>query len=135
MTEEVSRVLIVDDEPKWGQKIKRALEQYKEEVEYQVEKVPDIQSALASSQGKCFNLILVNAALAFEQDTPGFKELVRLCPDKVLVISDTDSLSAHIKALKSGADYAQKPFETKRAVELVVSRLQRKPNAGPAFAG
>jgi DNA-binding response OmpR family regulator len=116
------RILIVDSEPRWSQAAKRAL---REQGKYNVESIADIKAALDSSRANDFDLILINAALALGADKSRFEEIVRLYPDKVLVISDVRSISTAIKVFKMGADYAEKPFEPRRVVELVASRLQQ----------
>jgi len=118
----VPRILIVDSEPRWSQAAKRAL---REQGKYNVESVADIKAALDFSRANDFDLILINAALALGRDKSKFEEIVCLYPDKVLVISDVRSISTAIKVFKMGADYAEKPFEPRRLVELVANRLQQ----------
>lgn len=118
----VPRILIVDNEPRWSKTAKRAL---REQGKYDVESVTDIKAALDSSRANGFDLILINAALALGEDTSDFEEIIRLYPDKVLVISDVRSISTAIEVFKMGADYAEKPFEPRRVLELVAVRLQR----------
>lgn len=115
-------ILLVDSEPKWSQAAKYTLEQH---GKYKVESVTNLQSALNSSYCDGFDLILINAALAFGEDVSKFEEIVRLYRDKVLVIADVGSISAAIKVFKMGADYVEKPFEPKRVIELVRSHLQQ----------
>jgi DNA-binding response OmpR family regulator len=112
----------VDNEPRWSKTAKRAL---REQGKYDVESVTDIKAALDSSRANGFDLILINAALALGEDTSDFEEIIRLYPDKVLVISDVRSISTAIEVFKMGADYAEKPFEPRRVLELVAVRLQR----------
>lgn len=116
-------ILLVDSEPKWSKAVKATLEKH---GKYHVESVADIDAALDSSCGDGFDLILINAALAFDKDTSKFEEIVRMYGEKVLVISDERPISTAIRVLKlkMGADYAEKPFEPRRVVELVSSRLQ-----------
>ena len=116
----VPRILVVDSEPKWSQAVKDTLEKG---GKYYVESVGDIETALTSSYADGFDLIFINAALAFGEDISKFKEIVHLYADKVLVISDVHSISTAIKVFKMGADYAEKPFEPRRVMELVASRL------------
>ncbi|MBM3175552.1 MAG: response regulator transcription factor [Chloroflexi bacterium] len=122
ITKRVPRILLVDSEAKWSQAVKAALE---ERGKYQVESVTDIETAVHSSYGDSFDLILINAVLAFGEDIPKFKEIVRRYTDRVLVISDVRSLSTAIRVFKMGADYAEKPFEPRRVIELVASSLQQ----------
>jgi len=123
MTEKrVPRILLVDSEPKWSQAAKHTLEKH---GKYEVESVNDLQAALDSSYCDGFDLILINAALAFGEDQFQFEEIVHLNRDKVLVIADVSSISTAIQVFKMGADYAEKPFEPRRVVELVRSHLQQ----------
>jgi DNA-binding response OmpR family regulator len=118
----IPRILLVDSEPKWSQVVEAVLE---ERGKYDVESVTDIEAALNSSYGDGFDLILVNATLAFGENLSKFEEIVRLYADKVLVISDVRSISTAIRVFRIGADYAEKPFEPRRVIELVASRLQQ----------
>ncbi len=118
----VPRILLVDSELKWSQAVKATLE---EQGKYYVKSVTDIKSALDFSYGGDFDLIIINAVLAFGEDMSKFKEIVRLYADKVLVISDVRSISTAIEVFKMGADYAEKPFEPRRFIDLVASRLQQ----------
>ena len=118
----VPRILLVDSEPRWSREMEAALEEH---GKYDVESVADIDTAFDRTYGDGFDLILINAALAFGgANISRFKEIVRMYPDKVLVISDVSSITTAIKVFKMGADYADKPFEPRRVVELVTSRLQ-----------
>ena len=101
-------ILLVDSEPKWSKAVKAALE---EQGKYHVESVASIEAALDSAHGDGFDLILINAALAFGEDTSKFEKIVCLYGEKVLVISDERPISTAIKVFKMGADYAEKPFE------------------------
>lgn len=123
----IPRILLVDSEPKWSMAAKAALE---EQGGYSVQNVTNIEAALDFSYGNGFDLILINAALAFDDAINKFREILRLYPDKVLVVSDVRSITTAIKVFKLGAEYAQKPFEPKRMIELVTSYL--KPSASSA---
>lgn len=123
MTEQhIPRILLVDSEMKWSQEVELTL---KKHGKYDVERVTDVQAALDFSCADGFDLILINAALALGEDMMKFKEIVQLYKDKVLVISDMRSIATAIKVFKMGADYAEKPFEAGRIIELVASRLQQ----------
>ena len=116
----IPRILVVDSEPKWSQAVKAALEKG---GKYYVESVGDIETALMFSYADGFDLIFINATLAFGEDISKFRKIVHLYADRVLVISDVRSISTAIKVFKIGADYAEKPFEPRRVIELVESRL------------
>ncbi len=117
----VPRILLVDSEPNWSQEMEAALEEH---GRYEVERVADMDTAFDFSYGDGFDLILINAALAFGDSVSKFEKLVHQYSDRVLVISDVRSITTAIKVFKMGADYADKPFEPRRVVELVTSRLQ-----------
>ena len=121
ISKRIPRILLVDSEPKWSRAVQAALE---DQGKYHVVSVRDIESALDSSYGDSFDLILINAILAFGENLSKFEDIVRLYADKVLVISDVRSISTAVKVFKIGADYAEKPFEPRRVIELVASRLQ-----------
>jgi DNA-binding response OmpR family regulator len=118
----VPRILLVESEPKWSQAVESTLEKH---GKYDVERVTSIEAALDTSYANGFDLILINAALALGKDVSKFEEIVHLYPDKVLVISDVSSISTAIKVFKIGADYADKPFDPSRVMDLVASRLQK----------
>lgn len=122
ISKHVPRILLVDSELKWSQAAKAVLE---ERGKCDVESVADIETALDSSYGNGFDLILINAVLAFGEDIARFEGILRLYADRVLVISDARSISTSIRVFKMGADYAEKPFEPRQVIELVTSRLQR----------
>lgn len=123
----IPRILLVDSEPKWSRDVKNALEA---QGKYRVVSVRDIKAAMDSFYCDGFDLILINAVLAFGDDISKFKEIVRLYGDKVLVISNVRSISTAIEVFKIGADYAEKPFEPRRVIELVTKRLQLAPAYG-----
>jgi len=109
-SERVHRILLVDGEPEWSQAAKRAL---REQGKYRVESATDIEIALNSAYTHDFELILISAILALGEDTSEFEEMVRVYPDKVLVISDVHSIATAIGVLKVGAAYAEKAARTK----------------------
>lgn len=121
MQKRIPRILLVDSESQWSQTAESTLEKH---GKYDVEIVVNLDDALQSFYADGFDLILINAALALGDDISKFEEIVRVYGDKVLVISDVRSISTAIKVFKMGADYAEKPFEAKRVIELVASRLQ-----------
>jgi DNA-binding response OmpR family regulator len=115
-------ILLVDSEPKWSKAARNALE---EQGKYSVQSATTIDAALDFTYCDGFDLILINAALAFHDDNISrFKEIVHLYPGKVLVVSDVDSITTAIRVFKLGADYAEKPFEPRRVLELVSAHLQ-----------
>jgi len=122
----IPRILLVDSEPKWRKAAKAVLEK---QGKYNVESVANIEAALNFPFGNGFDLILINAALVFGENISRFEQMLSLYPDKVLVISDVRSISTAIEVFKMGADYAEKPFEPRRVIELVASRLQAAANA------
>jgi DNA-binding response OmpR family regulator len=118
----IPRILLVDSERKWSGAVKAVLESH---GRYSVDSVMDIQAALDHSYADGFDLILINAALAFGEDRSKFDEIARIYADKVLVISEVRSISTAIEVFKMGADYAEKPFEPRRVMELVASHLRQ----------
>jgi DNA-binding response OmpR family regulator len=121
-------ILLVDSEPKWSKAARNALE---EQGKYSVQSATTIDAALNFTYCDGFDLILINATLAFsEENISRFKEILRLYPGKVLVVSDVDSITTAIRVFKLGADYAEKPFEPRRVLELVSTHLQLASTTG-----
>lgn len=115
-----ARILIVDDEPKWGETSKLALE----ERGYIVEWVQSMEEAYHHASRKRFALVVINSALAFAEGTSPLKRIIRRYPRSVIILSDIHSISVAVKAFKVGADYQDKPFEVSNLVHLV-DRLVR----------
>lgn len=122
MTEKrIPRILLVDSELKWSRKVQSTLEKH---GKYEVESVNSIKAAFETSYADDFDLVLINATLALGEDVSKFEEIIRMYGDKVIVISDVRSIATAIRVFKMGADYVEKPFEPRRVLELVTSRLQ-----------
>ncbi len=122
ISKHIPRILIVDSEPQWSQAVREVLVN---QGKYVVESARDVQTALDYSYGDGFDMIMINAALAFGDEVDKFESIVKHYADKVLVISDVRSLSTAIKVFKLGAEYADKPFEPRRVLELVTNHLQQ----------
>jgi DNA-binding NtrC family response regulator len=116
----IPHILIVDSEDTWVREVRAALEQH---GRYIVTTATDMKTAWQRSSSDGFDLILVNASLALGEHAARFREIVRLYPEKVLVIADFRSISAAIRVFKMGADYMGRPLEAHRVVELVSRRL------------
>ena len=114
-------ILLVDSEPKWSKAARNALE---EQGKYRVQNATTIDAALDFTYCDGFDLILINATLAFDSENLArFKEILHLYTGKVLVVSDVDSITTAIRVFNLGADYAENPFEPRRVLELVSARL------------
>jgi len=110
-----ARILIVDDEPKWGRNSKLALE----ERGYIVEWVQSMKEAYDHASRERFALVVINSALAFAEGTSPLKRIVRRHPRSVIILSDVHSVAVAVEAFKVGADYEDKPFEISNLVNLV----------------
>jgi DNA-binding NtrC family response regulator len=121
-------ILLVDSEPKWSKAARSALE---EQGKYNVQSATTIDAALNFSYCDGFDLILINAALAFDNDNLSrFKEIVHLYPGKVLVVSDVDSITTAIQC-SNWADYAEKPLsldEYLASIHSLAGWLRRRQN-------
>ncbi len=113
------RILIVDDEPRWGRSSKLALER----EGYEVELVQNMEEARRLIEHNDFTLIVINSALALDKEAV-LRKAVRRYPEKVVVMSDTESIPTAIRVLKLGADYETKPFEEANLIELIGGRAQ-----------
>ncbi|HSS43801.1 MAG TPA: response regulator transcription factor [Thermoanaerobaculia bacterium] len=103
------RVLVVEDEEKIAQFLKKGLT----EKGYAVEAVGDSDSALERLEGTPFDLLVLDLLL------PGSRDGLELCREirargirsKILMLTARDSVENKIEGLDSGADdYLVKPF-------------------------
>lgn len=119
-----SRILLIEGDAKWRRAVETVLER---QGTYDVKSMPDVDTALQAFYANGFSLIIINASLALtEKNLPKFREIVSLYPERILVISDVRSLSTAIEVFKLKVDYADKPFEPQRMIDLVSSHIQPK---------
>src|SRR5437660_6345827 len=120
------RILVVEDEVKIAQAIKRGLEL----KGYAVDMVHDADSGLASAVDADYDLVILDRML------PGSLDGVELCQKvrqqgsgvPILMLTARGTLGDKIEGLNSGADdYVVKPFSFDELIARVKALLRRPP--------
>ena len=130
------RVLVVEDEQKIAQFLKKGLT----EKGYAVEAVADADAALARLEASPFDLIILDLLL------PGSRDGLELCrevrargvPAKILMLTARDTVENKIEGLDAGADdYLVKPFSFRELMARLRALLRRTetPEPGPLTWG
>jgi DNA-binding response OmpR family regulator len=119
------RVLVVEDEEKIAQFLKKGLA----EKGYSVEAVGDADAALLRLEGTPYDLLILDLLL------PGSRDGLELCreirargiPSKILMLTARDTVENKIEGLDAGADdYLVKPFSFRELLARL-SALSRRP--------
>ncbi len=130
------RVLVVEDEQKIAQFLKKGLT----EKGYTVEAVGDADAALARLEGSSFDLIILDLLL------PGSRDGLELCREvrsrgvnaKILMLTARETVENKIEGLDAGADdYLVKPFSFRELLARLRALLRRTetPEPGPLTWG
>ena len=130
------RVLVVEDEQKIAQFLKKGLT----EKGYTVEVVGDADAALARLEGSSFDVILLDLLL------PGSRDGLELCREarargvtaKILMLTARETIENKIEGLDAGADdYLVKPFSFRELLARLRALLRRTetPEPGPLAWG
>ncbi|HEV2063373.1 MAG TPA: response regulator transcription factor, partial [Thermoanaerobaculia bacterium] len=130
------RVLVVEDEQKIAQFLKKGLT----EKGYAVETVGDADAALARLEGSPFDLIILDLLL------PGSRDGLELCREvrsrginaKILMLTARETVENKIEGLDAGADdYLVKPFSFRELLARLRALLRRTetPEPGPLTWG
>lgn len=130
------RVLVVEDEQKIAQFLKKGLT----EKGYAVETVGDADAALARLEGSPFDLIILDLLL------PGSRDGLELCREvrsrgvnaKILMLTARETVENKIEGLDAGADdYLVKPFSFRELLARLRALLRRTetPEPGPLIWG
>ena len=130
------RVLVVEDEEKISQFLKKGLT----EKGYAVEAVGDADAALARLEGAPYDLLILDLLL------PGSRDGLELCrevrargiPSKILMLTARDSVENKIEGLDAGADdYLVKPFSFRELLARLraLTRRTEVPEPAPLVYG
>jgi DNA-binding response OmpR family regulator len=130
------RVLVVEDEQKIAQFLKKGLT----EKGYTVEAVGDADAALTRLEGEPFDLIILDLLL------PGSRDGLELCREvrsrgvnaKILMLTARETVENKIEGLDAGADdYLVKPFSFRELLARLRALLRRTetPEPGPLVWG
>ena len=124
------RVLVVEDEQKIAQFLKKGLT----EKGYTVEAVGDADAALARLDASPFDLIILDLLL------PGSRDGLELCREarargvraKILMLTARDTVENKIEGLDAGADdYLVKPFSFRELLARLRALLRRTEPSEP----
>jgi two-component system OmpR family response regulator len=125
------KILVVEDEPKIAQFLKKGLT----EKGYAVEAVGDADAALARLEGSPFDLIILDLLL------PGSRDGLELCREvrsrgvnaKILMLTARETVENKIEGLDAGADdYLVKPFSFRELLARLRALLRRTETPEPA---
>jgi len=130
------RVLVVEDEEKISQFLRKGLS----EKGYSVEAVGDADAALERLESGAFDLLILDLLL------PGSRDGLELCreirtrgiPSKILMLTARDTVENKIEGLDAGADdYLVKPFSFRELLARLraLSRRTELPEPGPLTHG
>jgi DNA-binding response OmpR family regulator len=130
------RVLVVEDEQKIAQFLKKGLS----EKGYAVETVGDADSALERVSSSSFDLLILDLLL------PGSRDGLELCREmrsrgirsKILMLTARDTVENKIEGLDAGADdYLVKPFSFRELLARLraLSRRTEVAEPGPVVSG
>ena len=122
MSDEATRILVVDDEPAVRKVVSRALE----DAGYDVRPVPDRRNAIAALSEERFDLAILDVQLPDANGLDLCGELVRDHRIPVVMLTVVADEADAVRALESGADdYVRKPFGVRELIARVASALRR----------
>jgi DNA-binding response OmpR family regulator len=118
------RVLIVEDEPKIANAVKRGLEQER----FSVDVVDEAESGLSYALSDDYDVILLDRMLPGGMDGMEIAQKVRSegVTTPILMLTAKDQVSQRVEGLNAGADdYLVKPFSFDELVARVRALLRR----------
>jgi len=124
----MSRVLLVDDEPRIVSFVSRALSA----EGFQVDSALDGIRGLELARTGRYELVVLDLLLPGQDGVSVLQDLMEYRPDqRVLVLSALSDVSSKVRCLQLGAsDYLPKPFSLAELLARVRARL-RQPASGP----
>jgi DNA-binding response OmpR family regulator len=124
----MSRVLVVDDEPRIVSFVSRALSA----EGFQVDGAMDGARGLELARTGSYELVVLDLLLPILDGTSVLQELLESRPtQRVLVLSALSDVETKVRCLEYGAsDYVSKPFSLAELVARIRARL-RQPASGP----
>lgn len=124
----MDRILVVEDEPRIGALLRRALEG----AGYAVESAGDGRLAIERARTGRFDLVLLDLMLPEVPGIAVLREVMARDPEQpVMVLSAVPDVQAKVRCLDLGAaDYVTKPFDLAEVLARIRVRLR-----GPAAGG
>lgn len=124
----MTRVLVVDDEPRIASFVSRALTA----EGFQVDAAPDGRRGLELARSGRYALVVLDLLLPGMDGVSVLRDLMQVRPDqRVLVLSAISDVQSKVECLELGAsDYLPKPFSLAELIARVRARL-RQPASGP----
>ena len=124
-----TQILILDDEPIVGKRLRPAFQK----AGYEVETFTDSASAMARIEQKRFDIVITDLKM---EGTDGMRFLARvkeIAPDTgVIVITGFATPESATESFRKGAyDFVAKPFKLSDIIDIA-RRLTEKRRAGPA---
>ncbi|MCQ6558073.1 response regulator transcription factor [Paenibacillus mendelii] len=122
MTEQLHRILIVDDE----ERIRRLLKMYLEKEGYMIEEAEDGESALRLATGSDFDLILLDVMLPGIDGIEVCSRLRQVKATPVIMLTAKGEEMNRVQGFEVGADdYVVKPFSPREVIYRVKAILRR----------
>lgn len=124
----MTKVLVVDDEPRIVSFVSRALSA----EGFRVDGASDGIRALELATKERYELVVLDLMLPELDGIAVLQRLIEQCPDqRVLVLSALSDVETKVRCFESGAsDYLAKPFSLAELIARIRARL-RQPAAGP----
>jgi ATP-dependent Lon protease len=118
-----ARILILDDEPIVGERLKISLER----DGFAVEALSSSKEALSRLKEGCFDILVTDLKMSRPDGIEVLLEAKRLCPDiKPVVITGFATRETAEEAMKSGAvEFIAKPFKMSQLRNLLMSLSER----------
>jgi DNA-binding NtrC family response regulator len=123
-----SRILILDDEPIVGERLKLSLEK----EGFAVEALSSSREALNRLKEGCFDILVTDLKMSRPDGMEVLRVAKELCPDiKAVVITGFATRQTAEEAMRSGAvEFIAKPFKMSQLKDLLVSLSREEGDAG-----
>ncbi|GGF87608.1 response regulator transcription factor [Paenibacillus abyssi] len=122
MSEQLHRILVVDDE----ERIRRLLKMYLEKEGYQIEEAEDGESALRMATGSDYDLILLDVMLPGIDGIEVCSRLRQVKATPVIMLTAKGEEMNRVQGFEVGADdYVVKPFSPREVIYRVKAILRR----------
>lgn len=122
MVEDLPHILVVDDDTK----LRNLLRRYLSDQKYRVTVAPDAAEARAQLQALEFDLIVLDIMMPGESGLALTKSLRETRDIPILLLTAMTEVESRIKGFESGADdYLPKPFEPRELILRIDAILRR----------